>query len=101
MKSNKGAILIISKRHKNMCISISYYLDNFIYFSVITDSNILETGLYGYTGKCKIYVSKIVGKGYFRTSDLDNPSIKNEDDWSDEISFDNYTKDNEKLMVII
>lgn len=54
----------------------------------ITNRDILKSGYYAILGNTNVYVSKTLAtKSNFRTSELDNPNVKNLDDWSEEISF--------------
>jgi hypothetical protein len=104
-------LYILSKQHKCVCINITSFTDmlqneifddKLLNFQPITDRNILRTGLYAMISDppIKLYVSKIVGEGNFRTADIDEPNNKNDDDWSAEISFVEFAKANEHLMVL-
>jgi hypothetical protein len=76
-------MMLISQTYKHMCISISEYCD-FLepekahFIDSVVDQDILRTGLYGYIGKCYLWVSPITGAGSVRVSnaEIDRVNIR-------------------------
>ena len=102
-----GVLSCASNKYKGIMISIHQFVyllgsnGGFdISFQPITDRKILETGWYGNVGSCRICVSKYVEPGTIRYADVDEPTSDNKNDWSPEISYEQWAKDNAGLMTL-
>lgn len=89
---------------KGICINIAEFTD-FLRdkelgetFDPIVEKDILMSGLYGYLGETKVFVSRAVPPGYMRFSELESPSTKTRRDWSIDFKLDSEPEEIDRLI---
>lgn len=80
-------IMLITRRYKHMCVSISTFTDFMKpewmgLLDPITQRDMLMRGLYGGIGACNIWVCKTVKPGCIKVSNHDITDAKDETKWS-------------------